>query len=153
MESGYSKKCTVIFLGSNKVSFHLCSDSHNGSTWIHQGTECKAARKECRCRGLQINVVKRTLPSARGGVGQFHRRVYRSAVELAKVVNVDESVPRTTGRQQHRCNVPYASVSEYFQRQLTICALDYLISEINPLRTVVTYMRQGNKLYYHAQTN
>ena len=24
---------------------------------------------------------------------------------------------------------------------------------INPLRTVVTYMRQGNKLDYHAQTN
>ena len=79
----------------------------------------------------EINVVKRTLQSARSGVGQFHRRVYRSAVELAKVVNVDESVPRTTGQQQHRCNVPYASVSEYFQRQLTIPALDHLISEIN----------------------
>ena len=44
---------------------------------------------------------------------------------------MDESVPRTTGRQQHRCNFPYTSVSEYFQRQLTIPALDYLISEIN----------------------
>ena len=27
------------------------------------------------------------------------------------------------------------------------------ISWINPLRTVVTYMHQGNKLDYHAQTN
>ena len=25
--------------------------------------------------------------------------------------------------------------------------------KINPLRTVVAYMRQGNKLDYHAQTN
>ena len=46
-------------------------------------------------------MVKGTLQSVQSGVGQFHRRVYRSAVELAEVINVDESVPRTTGRQQH----------------------------------------------------
>ena len=47
----------------------------------------------------KINMVKRTLHSVQSGVGRFHRQVYRSAVELAEVINVDESVPRTTGRQ------------------------------------------------------
>ena len=42
-------------------------------------------------------MVKRTLQSAQSGVDQFHRQVYRSAEELAKAVNVDEGVPRTTG--------------------------------------------------------
>jgi len=52
-------------------------------------------------------------------------------VELAKAVDVNESAPRTTGRQQHCCNVPSTSLSEYFMRQITISALDYLILEIN----------------------
>ena len=80
---------------------------------------------------VEINTVKKTLNNARIGISQFHGRVYSLAVELAKVVDVGESVPRTTGRQQHRCNVPSSSPSEYFMRQLTIPALDYLISEIN----------------------
>ena len=29
----------------------------------------------------------------------------------------------------------------------------YHVYHLNPLRTVVAYMRQGNKLDYHAQTN
>ena len=79
----------------------------------------------------EINTVKKTLNSTRSGINHFHRRVYSLAVELAKAVDVDESVPRTTGQQQHRYNVPSASPSEYFMRQLTIPVLDYLISEIN----------------------
>ena len=75
----------------------------------------------------EINTVKKTLNSVRSGISHFHRRVYSLAVELAKAVDVDESVPRTTGRQQHHCNVPSASPSEYFMRQLTIPVLDYLI--------------------------
>ena len=46
-------------------------------------------------------------------------------------VNVDEIAPRTTGRQQHRSSVPSSTPSEYFKRQLTIPALDYLRSEIS----------------------
>ena len=35
----------------------------------------------------------------------------------------------------------------------TALLLSSLSSMINPLRTVVAYMRQGNKLDYHVQTN
>ena len=47
----------------------------------------------------EINMVKKTLQSARSRIDQFHGQVYRSAVKLAESTNVDESVPRTTGRQ------------------------------------------------------
>jgi len=57
--------------------------------------------------------------------------VYSLAVELAKAVNVNESAPRTTGRQQHRFNVPSTSPSECFMRKLSIPAIGYLILEIN----------------------
>ena len=40
-------------------------------------------------------------------------------------------MPRTTGRQQHRGNIPATSPSEYFKRQLTIPALDYLIADLD----------------------
>ena len=44
---------------------------------------------------------------------------------------IEESRPRTAGRQQHRGNAPSASTSEYFRRQLTIPALDHLISKVS----------------------
>ena len=50
---------------------------------------------------VEINTVKKTLNYACTGSSQFHGRVYNLAVELAKAVHVGESVPRTTGRQQH----------------------------------------------------
>ena len=79
----------------------IFTDGHKGSTWLYQRNKCKAARKNVDVveAFTKINMVKRTLHSVQSGVGQFHRRVYRSAVELAEVINVDESVPRTTGRQ------------------------------------------------------
>ena len=77
-----------------------------------------------------VSLVQQTLAHARGDIESFHNRVYTSALSIARKINVDESRPRTTGRQQHRCNVPSTSISEYFQRQLTTPALDYLISEV-----------------------
>ena len=76
-----------------------------------------------------VSFVKETLQSARLDIDQFHSRVYVSTCFIAKKVDVDESLPRTTGRQKYRCNVPSTSMSEYFKRQLTAPALDYHISE------------------------
>ena len=77
-----------------------------------------------------VTFVQETLHSAREGVDSFHTRIYTSALAIAGKVNVEEAVPRTTGRQQHRGNVPSTSLSEYFKRQLTIPALDYLIADL-----------------------
>ena len=80
-----------------------------------------------------VNLVKDTLKSARSGstVDQFHSRIYKVALDIAIKVNVEESQPRTASRQQHRGNVPSTTTSEYYLRQLTIPALDHLISEIS----------------------
>ena len=80
----------------------------------------------------EVSFVQEVLESARKkDVDSFHDRIYAAALAIARKVNVDQSLPRTTGRQQHRCNVPSSSPSEYYKRQLTIPALDYLTSEIS----------------------
>ena len=72
----------------------------------------------------EVSFVQETLHSAREDVDSFHTRIYTSALYIASKVNIQESIPRKTGRQQHRGNVPSTSPSEYFKRQLTIPALD-----------------------------
>lgn len=79
----------------------------------------------------QIAFAKATLQSARDSVDSVHDRMYNEAVQIATKVNVEESMPRTTGRQRHRSNVPSSTPTEYYKRVLTIPALDHLISEMN----------------------
>ena len=79
----------------------------------------------------QIKLVKSTLTNARDNIDGFHSRVYAKALQVASKVQVEESIPRTTGRQQHRSNVPATSPSEYYRRSLTTPLLDYLITEMN----------------------
>ena len=74
--------------------------------------------------------MRDTLTSTRAIVDQFHSQIYKVALDIADKVSVEESRPRTASRQQHRGNVPSTTTSEYYMRQLTIPALDYLISEI-----------------------
>ena len=79
----------------------------------------------------EIEFVQSTVQSARDDIDNFHARVYSTALQVARSVQVDEHVPRTTGRQQHRNNVPFTSISEYFRLSLTTPLLDYLITEMN----------------------
>ena len=79
----------------------------------------------------QISFVKTTLQSARDDVDTVHARIYKTALEIATKVGVDESMPRTSRRQQHRANVPSSDPSEYYTRVLTIPTLDHLITEMD----------------------
>lgn len=78
-----------------------------------------------------ISYVLTTLKQAREDVEAVHSRIYDRAVHLASSVNVVESLPRTTNRQQHRSNAPATTSSEYFKRTITIPAFDHLIAEID----------------------
>ena len=78
----------------------------------------------------QIKLVKSTLTNARDNIDGFHSRVYAKALQVASKVQVQESIPRTTGRQQHRSNVPATSPSEYYRRSLTTPLLDYLSQKL-----------------------
>ena len=79
----------------------------------------------------QISFVKTTLQSARDDVDTVHAWIYETALEVATKVGVDESMPRTSRRQQHRANVPSSDPSEYYKRVLTIPTLDHLITEMD----------------------
>ena len=61
----------------------------------------------------------------------MHTRLYSRALQIASTVNVQESLPRTTNRQQHRSNTPALTASDYYKRVITIPALDHLITEID----------------------
>lgn len=74
----------------------------------------------------EIEFVKSMVQTARNDIDSFHAQVYSTALNIARSVRVDECVPRTTGRQQHRNNVPFTSISEYFKLSLTTSLLDYL---------------------------
>ena len=78
----------------------------------------------------EIEFVVATLQDTRNNVDNFHSCIYSKALQLSAKVNIPESLPRTTGRQQHRNNVPASSASEYYKRTLTIPMLDYVISEV-----------------------
>lgn len=79
----------------------------------------------------QIAFVKTTLQIARDDVDTVHAGIYETALEIATMVGVDESMPRISRQQQHRANVPCSNPSEYYKRALTIPALDHLITEID----------------------
>ena len=78
-----------------------------------------------------VNLVLDTLKDARRNIDPFHNRIYATALSIASDVNVEESRPRTTVRQEHRGNVPSSSTSEYYKRILTIPILDHLIAEVS----------------------
>ena len=59
-----------------------------------------------------------------------HSKWYHEAVKLALSVNVDPSRPRTVQRQVHRSNTPAESVSQYYERTVTLPFLDHLTSQI-----------------------
>ena len=77
----------------------------------------------------EVSFVQEVPESSRKDVEAFHNHIYAAALAIARKINVNESLPRTTGRQQHRCNV--SSPSEYSKHQLTIPVPDYLRSEIS----------------------
>ena len=60
----------------------------------------------------------------------YHETWYSEAKSLAQSVNVDPSRPRTVHRQIHRANTPAESVSEYYERSLTLPSLDHLTSQV-----------------------
>jgi len=53
------------------------------------------------------------------------------ATTTARKANIEPSMPRVVGRQQHRSNVEAGTPKDYYKRALTIPLLDHLISEID----------------------
>lgn len=71
-----------------------------------------------------VGLVLEVLRSVREDVDTFHNRIYTTALSIARKLNIEESRPRTTGRQQHRGNAPSSSTS---------------VSVSSPYRPLITY--------------
>ncbi|XP_067043827.1 uncharacterized protein [Acropora muricata] len=55
------------------------------------------------------------------------------AADIAAFYNIDPSIPRRAGRQQHRENVEADTPSAYWRRAVYFPFLDHLVSELNEL--------------------
>ena len=54
-----------------------------------------------------------------------------SNIDIDIDIDIEPSKPRTTGRQQHRVNVPATNPKSYCQRALYLPLIDHLIQEMN----------------------
>ena len=61
-----------------------------------------------------IENVKATLAKLRSDVESFHRIAYEKALLLFQSVEIEESTPRVTSRQQHHQNIPSDNSREYY---------------------------------------
>ena len=78
----------------------------------------------------QVDHVIAKLEGLRTDVTTISDKLLDSASKIAETIGVEVSKPRTTGRQQHRANVPADSPAKYYERCLTIPMLDHLLAEM-----------------------
>ena len=78
-----------------------------------------------------IGDFKRDLQNIRGDIEKHCTDWYNMATTTARKADIEPSMPRVVGRQQHRSNVEAESPKEYYKRALTIPLLDHLISEMD----------------------
>ena len=68
---------------------------------------------------------------AKRGDPSVWKEVYDWGKQIAAEFDVEPSMPRTTGRQQHRVNVPATYPESYWQRAACLPLTDHLIQEMN----------------------
>ena len=73
-----------------------------------------------------INTTKNDFTNFRNSIDSYHDIWYAETLNLAEKVEVEESKPRTVGRQMTRSNPPYKSISEYYKRTITIPLVDHI---------------------------
>lgn len=77
-----------------------------------------------------ITSLKNLGMTIRNQIDFYHDQWYQQAIVLAGKVGIEESMPRTVGRQTTRDNHPAADASEYFKRAITIPVIDHLNSAL-----------------------
>ncbi|CAB3986847.1 Hypothetical predicted protein [Paramuricea clavata] len=77
-----------------------------------------------------INSLKDNIILMRNSVDRYHNIWYEEALQLAIKVGLEESKPRTVGRQTARANHPFKTISEYYKRTITIPFIDHLHSSL-----------------------
>ena len=78
-----------------------------------------------------IESQKSLINSKRKNVDQFHNNCYKSVLELAKKVKVDQIKFHTAAIQRNHYIIPSESVPDYFKKLVTMPLLDYLTTQLN----------------------
>ena len=72
-----------------------------------------------------INSLKDNMILMRNSVDTYPNTWYKEALTLASDVDIEESKPRTVGKQTKRANHPFTSISDYYKRTITIPLIDH----------------------------
>lgn len=78
-----------------------------------------------------VDSIKDVYKQERRKVQVGFQAIYDQSVRLAEKVGTIPSMPRITGRQQHRSNATAESVFEYFKKNAAIPFLDHIISDLD----------------------
>ena len=78
----------------------------------------------------EVSLLFVTLQRMRMEISQLHSEWYDEAEELASSVNVEPSQPRVAQRQVNRANTPSDTISQYYERSITLPFLDHLTSQL-----------------------
>lgn len=78
----------------------------------------------------KISLLYASLQRLRQEISTFHACWFEGATKLASSVNVETCKPRTVQRQIHRQKAPAESVSQYYERNLTLPFVAHLMVEI-----------------------
>ena len=78
----------------------------------------------------EVTLLFTSLQCLRQDADENHSLWYSEAVELAQLIGVEPSKPRTVQKQIYRDNMPSDSVTEYYKRNVTLPFLDHLRSQI-----------------------
>eukprot|EP00794_Sanderia_malayensis_P009462 gene9462-10449_t len=78
----------------------------------------------------KITLLYASLQRLRMEKSIFHCRWYGEAEKLASSINIEPGKLRTAQKQLNRANTPAESISEYYERVLTLPFIDHLTSEM-----------------------
>ena len=93
-----------------------------------------------------VNNVKVALQDVRDKVDSYHSQWFQQAVNLAREVGTEPSVPRTCKEQTQRDNTESSCAEEYYRRTLTIPFVDHLNTE---LEVRFSYLQRKASLGLH----
>ena len=79
----------------------------------------------------EARVVINIMRAERGDPSVWKEVYARGKHNFAAESDIEPSMPRTTGRQQHRVNVPATNPESYWQRAACLPLIDRLIQEMN----------------------
>ena len=77
-----------------------------------------------------ITTMKNDFTTYRNSIDSFHEVWYAEVLKLADKVSLEESKPRTVGKQTTRSNPPYKTISEYYKQTISIPLIDHINSAL-----------------------